>query len=125
MNKKIMVVDDNPDILKSVREIFEKEGYAVTCVNSGNECLELLDNSEKPDLILLDIMMPDISGWDTFTKIKKKLSCKKIPIVFLTAKTDKYSQGFGKFSADEYIIKPFEVEELKEKIDKILSRQYE
>ena len=90
MNKKIMVVDDNPDILKSVREIFEKEGYAVTCVNSGNECLELLDNSEKPDLILLDIMMPDISGWDTFIKIKKKLSCKKIPIVFLTAKTDKY-----------------------------------
>ena len=123
MNKKIMVVDDNPDLLYMVKKGLERSnnGYDVTSVNGGKECLKLLENNEKPDLILLDIMMPDMNGWDVFTKIREKPSCKKIPIVFLTAKTDKYSQGFGKSAADEYVTKPFEIIDLEEKIEKILS----
>jgi len=117
-----MIVDDDPDILLSIRTFFEKEGYGITCANDGKECLNILEKGEKPDLILLDIMMPEMSGWDVFYKIKEKSGCKEIPIVFLTCKTDKYSQGFGKFSADDYITKPFEINELKEKIKKILSR---
>ena len=121
MNKKIMVVDDDQDILKSLRQFFEYEQFEVTCANNGKECLEILEKGEKPDLILLDIMMPKMSGWDVFYKIKEKIGCKQIPIVFLTAKSDKYSQGFGKFSANDYITKPFEIQELKEKIERILS----
>lgn len=122
MNKKIMVVDDDPDILLSIVALLEKEGYGLTCANNGKECLEILEKGEKPDLILLDIMIPVMNGWDVFYKIKEKPGCKQIPIVFLTCKTDVYSQGFGKFSADDYITKPFEINELKEKIKKILSR---
>jgi len=122
MNKKIMVVDDNPDILLSIMPLLEKEGYGITCANNGKECLEILEKGVKPDLILLDIMMPEMNGWDVFFKIKEKSGCKQIPIVFLTCKTDGYSQGFGKFSADGYITKPFEINEFKEKIKKILSR---
>jgi len=126
MNKKIMIVDDDPDILTSVRALFEKEGYGVICADGGKECLKILDDdNEKPDIILLDIMMPDISGWDVFIKIRQKSSCKEIPIIFLTAKTDKYSQGFGKFSAEDYITKPFEIEELLTKINKILKDNYD
>ncbi len=120
MNKKIMVVDDDPDILVSVREVFEKEGCKVIEANGGKECLSLLKNGDKPDVILLDIMMPDINGWDVFTKIKGKAGCKGIPVVFLTCKSDKYSKGFGKFSADDYITKPFNIKDLKEKILDIL-----
>ena len=122
MNKKIMVVDDDPDILLTILTFLEKEGYGITCANNGKECLEILEKGEKPDLILLDIMMPDMNGWDVFYKIKGKSGCGQTPIVFLTAKSDRYSQGFGKFSADDYIAKPFEINELKEKIKKILSR---
>ena len=122
MNKKIMVVDDDPDILISLKGIFEKEGYTVIEANGGKECLALLNkDDEKPDLILLDIMMPDINGWDVFMKIKGKADCKKIPVVFLTCKSDKYSKGFGKFSADGYITKPFQIDELKDKINNFLS----
>ncbi len=120
MNKKIMIVDDDPDILTSVKEIFEKEGYRIIEAKDGKECLSLLDKEDKPDLILLDIMMPDLSGWDVFTKIKAKVGFNKIPIVFLTCKSDKYSQGFGKFSADGYITKPFEIQDLKDKVNTIL-----
>lgn len=124
MRKKIMVVDDNIDLLYMLKKGLERldEGYEIIGVNSGKECLELLENNELPDLILLDIMMPEINGWDVFTEIKVKPNCREIPIIFLTAKKDDYSQGFGKLTADEYITKPFEIQELKERIDKILRR---
>ena len=122
MNKKIMVVDDDPDILMTIRTVLEKDGYEVTSASCGKECLELLENNGKPNIILLDIMMPDINGWNVFASIREKPGCKKIPIVFITAKTDRYSLGFGKTTADDYITKPFEIHELKEKIDKILER---
>jgi CheY-like chemotaxis protein len=122
MAKKIMVVDDESDILLTLGQTLEFSGYEVMKASNGKECLELLEKDEKPDLILLDIMMPEMSGWDVFTKIKEKPACKNIPIVFLTAKNDDYSVGFGKFSADDYITKPFEIQYLKEKIQKILER---
>jgi len=122
MAKKILVVDDESDTLLTLGQTLEYIGYEVMKASNGKECLELLEKNEKPDLILLDIMMPVMSGWDVFTKIKEKPSCKNIPIVFLTAKNDNYSKGFGKFSADDYITKPFEIKYLKEKIIKILDR---
>jgi len=121
--RKIMLVDDNIDftyVIKKRLEMMDK-GYNVINVHSGEECFELLKDKQMPDLILLDIMMPEINGWDIFAKLKENPAWRKIPIVFLTAKTDPYSKGFGRIPAQDYIEKPFEITELKERIDKILS----
>jgi len=123
MVKKLLVVDDNPDVIFSVRNGFEKfiKDYTIIGAESGKECLELLENN-TPDLILLDIMMPELSGWKTFDLIKGNESWKDIPIVFLTARTDNVAKNAGGFLGEDYIEKPFEIKDLKERIDKILSR---
>ena len=124
MDKKILLVDDDTDILYAVKIGLEKlsDGYEVTGVNGGMECFEFLKKGDRPDIILLDIMMPEIDGWQVFAKLKENPEWREIPIVFLTAKIDEYSKGFGKLSADDYIEKPFEIEDLKERINKILDR---
>ncbi|MCJ2534269.1 MAG: response regulator [Candidatus Thermoplasmatota archaeon] len=124
MKKMIIIVDDNPDLVYTVKKGLERliDGYEVTGAGSGNECFDLLKKGEIPDLILLDIMMPQMDGWQVFAKLKENSGWREIPIVFLTAKTDEYSKGFGKISAHDYIEKPFEMSELKVRIDKVLNR---
>lgn len=121
--KKIMVVDDKQDVIDTIKdglETFSKE-YEVSGANSGKECLDLLKGEELPDLIILDIIMPEMSGWDVFAKLKEDLRWRNIPIVILTVKTDPVSKGLGKISADDYIEKPFGIVDLKNRIDKVLS----
>jgi len=123
MKKKIMVVDDEPDQIftaKMILEDFSKE-YEVIGVSSGKKCIELLKNNKIPDIIFLDIMMPGMNGWDVAAEIKKNPKWKKIPLVFLTAKTDSLSATFGKIVSEEYILKPFEINDLKKSIDKFLN----
>ncbi len=123
MKKKIMVVDDEPDQVYTIKQFFEFSGkYEVIGANSGMECVELLKNKKIPDLILLDIMMPEKSGWDVFAQLKEKTEWREIPILFLTALADEYSKGFGSISADDYIEKPYDLEELKKRIEKILKK---
>ena len=122
MKKKIMMVDDEPDQILAVKLILEdlSDEYEVIGADSGMQCLELLENNQIPDLIFLDIMMPGMNGWQVFAKLKENPEWREIPIVFLTAKTDEYSMGFGKLSADDYIKKPFEITDLKRRVDKVL-----
>lgn len=124
MKKSILIVDDNPDVRFSVKLGLEDldASYEVITVESGDKCLEFLKNNQIPDIILLDIMMPREDGWNIFAKVKEKLEWRNIPIIFLTAKTDDYSKGFGSISADDYVEKPFDIEDLKKRIDNILNR---
>lgn len=123
MPKKIMIVDDEPDILFTVGQVLETSGYEVIKAKDGKECIEKLNElSEVPDLVLLDIMMPEISGWDVAAKIKENPAWKEIPIVFLTAKGDIMSIGMGNLTAEDYIVKPFDIKDLKERVDKILNK---
>lgn len=124
MVKKIMIVDDNPDIILSIKSGLEVVAgdYEIIGAESGERCLELLE-TETPDLILLDIMMPEMSGWETFDKLKGNASWGKIPVVFLTARTDRVAKNAGGFLGDDYIEKPFEIAELKRRIDEITNRQ--
>lgn len=124
MVKKIMVCDDDPGVIFTVKTGIENldSDYEITAVNSGRRCLELLEKGEVPDLLLLDIMMPDMSGWETYQKIRETISNKELPIVFLTARTDRIAKDAGGFLAEDYIEKPFKVPELKERIDKILKK---
>ena len=124
MKKKVLVVDDNKDILYTIKkglELFEDE-FDITLTTNGNDCLDILKNKEPPDIVILDIMMPQMCGWELFAKIKQIKFDKELPIIFLTAKTDEFSKGFGKLGADGYITKPFDITELKERIDSLLKR---
>jgi len=123
MVKKVMIVDDNPDIILSIKNGLEGSNcdYEVLCADSGKKCLELLE-TDKPDLILLDIMMPGMSGWETFDKLKENASWETIPVVFLTARTDRVARNAGGFLGEDYIEKPFELAELKQRINEIINK---
>lgn len=119
--KKIMVVDNEPDIVDLTRTVLELGGYTVVPSYSGEEALRKLEK-DKVDLVLLDIMMPGMSGWEVHKQIKANQAWKNIPIVFLTARTDFNAKKAGSFFGDDYIEKPFKIPELKQRIDKILKK---
>ena len=122
--KKIMIVDDNPDLVYSVKTGLESgsKSYEVIGAQSGKECLEIL-KVQEPDLILLDIMMPKMDGWDVCAKIKSNKKTEKIPIAFLTAKTDTISKGIGRLASADYIEKPININDLKKRIEAILDKR--
>lgn len=124
MKQKIMLVDDNQDLIKTVIKGFNKisNEYEITGVNSGVECFDLLTSGYTPKLILLDIMMPNAKGWNILTRLKGKSAWKDIPVIFITAKIDSFSKDFSKLSAQDYITKPFEIRELRVRIDKVLKQ---
>jgi putative two-component system response regulator len=126
MKKKILVVDDDADNSFSLKVRLEKldPSYEVRCVDSGQQCLALLRDEGIPDLILLDIMMPEMSGWETFDKIRGNPVWRTIPVVFLTARVDDRAKIAGSFLGDEYIEKPYEIQDLKNKIDKLLENKH-
>ena len=122
--KKIFIVDDNRDLTRAIKRRLEKMdvNYTIICVNSGEECFKILQEGNSPDLILLDIMMPDMDGWDVAAELKKNSEWDSIPILFLTAKTDSLSKTYGKILSADYIEKPFEFDDLKKRIDKMLGQ---
>jgi len=124
MTKTIMIVDDEPDVIFTVKQGLEKlnPNYKVIGVESGKKCLELLENNQIPDLILLDIMMPDMNGWEVLNRLREKAKWGNIPIVFLTAKTDSFSKTFGVTVAMDYIEKPFEILDVKNRIEKVFQK---
>jgi len=113
MEKRIMVVDDDPDILISIRRIFEKEGFEVFTVDSGLDCIKELERGFK-GIVLMDIMMPFMDGWDTIEEIKKKGLNKDIIINIFTAKGSPDREKMKGLEADiyDYIAKPYDVKEL-------------
>ena len=122
MKKKIMIVDDEPYQILTIKKTLEdlSDKYEVIGANSGIQCLQLLKNNQIPDIILLDIMMPEMSGWETFSRLKENQLWKNIPIIFLTARTDKIAENAGSFLAEDYIEKPYNIKNLKKRIDKVL-----
>ena len=113
MDKKIMIVDDDPDILISIRIIFEEEGFEVLTVDSGNDCIKELERGFK-GVILLDIMMPFMDGWDTIEEISKRGYQKNVIISILTANgtpDHEKMKGLESYVYD-YITKPFNINQL-------------
>lgn len=121
--KKILVVDDNDDMRYTIKEALEGAGcnYEYIEAESGEVALSLLKKS-MVDLILLDIMMPGIDGWEVAATLKSDSKLKDIPIIFLTAKTDSVSKGMGGLTAEDYIEKPFDASHLKKRIEKIIGK---
>jgi len=119
-NKTIMVVDDNPDIITIVKTILEGKGYTVLSASSGLELLNMLKN-QKPDLIILDIMMPEMDGLEVLSRLKAVTDTATIPVILLTAKVQ-YEDVLGgyKLGADYYITKPFTSTQLVNGINLLL-----
>jgi len=118
---KILLVDDNPKYLKDVLPTY---GYDITVATDGIQALKVLGNHENQfDLILLDVMMPNMDGWTTLKAIRENNNRKAIPIIMLTAQDKEQQQISGlKFGADDYIIKPFTLPNLLARIEALLRR---
>ncbi len=116
MAKKIMVVDDEDAIRLLYQEEFEDEGYEVIPCANGEEALEKFDK-EKPDIVILDIAMPGMSGLDVLSKIKEKSP--KTPVIMSTAYSH-YKDDFYTYVADAYIVKSPDLTELKEKVKELV-----
>ena len=116
---KIMVADDDRNICELLRLYLEKEQYAVVLANDGAEAVAKY-NSESPDLILLDIMMPVLDGWQVCREIRKKSN---VPIIMITAKGETFDKVLGlELGADDYVVKPFDPKEIVARIKAVLRR---
>ena len=117
----ILLVDDNPKYLQDALPFY---GYNVTTVTDGEQALKLLAKSDKNfDLILLDVMMKKINGWDTLKNIRKNIHTKYIPVIMVTAVNEEQKMVSGlKIGADDYIVKPFILPNLLARIEALLRR---
>lgn len=117
--KKILVVDDEADIRNLLKEYLELEGYLVYTAESGSKAMENI--KYNPDLILLDVNMQDMDGYEVCEKIRDYVNC---PILFLTARTEEKDRVNGlKSGGDDYIVKPFSMEELLARVEAHLRRE--
>lgn len=118
-NEKILVVDDDQNICEVLRLYLVKEGYSVTVANDGVAALEIYEK-EKPDMVLLDVMMPRMDGWETCRRIRQQGST---PVIMLTAKGDTFDKVLGlELGADDYVVKPFDAKEVVARIKAVLRR---
>jgi DNA-binding response OmpR family regulator len=117
----VLVVEDDPDLLTLITRMLEKEGYRVQTANNGEAGLALALHKPKPNLIISDIMMPDMDGLEMVRRIKEDPSTKPTPVVFLTAKqTPKDVIAGIQAGARYYLTKPFRMNELLEKVRAVL-----
>ncbi len=118
-NERIMVVDDDVNICELIRLYLEKEKYSVVIVNDGLEAVSTFSDV-KPDLVLLDIMLPGLDGWQVCRKLR---SASNVPIIMLSAKGETFDKVLGlELGADDYIVKPFETKEVLARIKAVLRR---
>jgi len=120
LGNKILIVDDERDIVETLVFMLKQKGYECIFANDGEEGLKLA-KEEEPDLIILDVMMPKINGYKICRLLKYDARYKKIPIIMITARGQEQDKAIGEETgADEYITKPFEFSTVIEKIEKYL-----
>ncbi|MFV0498213.1 MAG: response regulator transcription factor [Candidatus Fimivivens sp.] len=117
--EKIMVADDDKNICELLRLYLEKEQYTVVIANDGNEAIAKF-NAQSPALILLDVMMPGLDGWQVCREVRKKSN---VPIIMITAKGETFDKVLGlELGADDYVVKPFDAKEIVARIKAVLRR---
>ncbi len=116
---KILIVDDDKNICELLRLYIEKEGFETKIANDGKKAIDAF-NSFNPDLVLLDLMLPVLDGWQVCREIRKTSEC---PIIMLTAKGEVFDKVLGlELGADDYVVKPFESKEIVARINAVLRR---
>ncbi len=119
--KRVVCIEDEPEMIDLVRLILGRKGFDVIGANGGIEGLETVQR-ERPDLVLLDLMMPDMDGWEVYQQMKADEDLRDIPVVVVTAKAQSIDKVLGLHIAkvDDYITKPFGPQELLESVEKII-----
>jgi len=122
MAKKILLVDDEKDIISLLKFNLQAEGYKTVSAMDGDRAL-VLTEEEKPDLVLLDIMLPDKDGWEVLRELRQNPKTENIPVIFLTAKDSEFDEVLGlELGADDYIVKPISMRKLLARIKKVLKK---
>ena len=118
--KHILCIEDEPEMIDLIRLILGRRGFEVLGAAGGKEGLEKVRQA-KPDLVLLDLMMPDMDGWEVYQQMKADESTKDIPVIVVTAKAQSIDKVLGLHIAkvDDYIAKPFSPQELLNSVDKV------
>jgi phosphate regulon transcriptional regulator PhoB len=123
VRQRIVLIEDEKDIVELVRYNFRKEGFEVSAFTSGKEGLEHLRRSPA-DLVLLDIMLPDLDGFEICKRLRSEDRSKSLPVIFLTAKGEEIDRVLGlEIGADDYVVKPFSPRELVARVKAVLRRQ--
>jgi len=122
--KRLVYVEDEREMIDLVRLILGRRGFEVIGANGGREGLDTIRH-ELPDLVLLDLMMPDMDGWDVYQQMKADEATRDIPVIVVTAKAQSIDKVLGLHIAkvDDYISKPFSPQELTESVEKVLARR--
>jgi two-component system, OmpR family, response regulator VicR len=120
--KQILCIEDEPEMIDLIRLILGRRGFDVTGAAGGTEGLKMV-RATHPDLVLLDLMMPDMDGWEVYQQMKADESTRKIPVIVVTAKAQNIDKVLGLHIAkvDDYIAKPFSPQELLNSVEKVLS----
>jgi two-component system response regulator VicR len=122
--KNVVCVEDEPEMIDLIRLILSSRGCEVIGANGGKQGLDFV-RLHKPDLVLLDLMMPDMDGWEVYQQLKADNGTKDIPIIVVTAKAQSIDKVLGLHIAkvDDYISKPFSPQELLDSIDRVFAKQ--
>jgi DNA-binding response OmpR family regulator len=116
---RVLVVDDEPMVLEVVTTYLERDGYSVATATTGKEALVALDR-QRPDLVVLDVMLPEIDGFDLLGRIRRTSD---LPVILLTARTEEPDRVLGlELGADDYVVKPFSPRELAARVRSVLRR---
>ena len=121
--RRLLYIEDEQEMIELVRLILSRRGFDVVGANGGREGLEAVRNL-LPDLVLMDLMMPDMDGWDVYQQMKADEATQNIPVIVVTAKAQSIDKVLGLHIAkvDDYISKPFSPQELVESIEKVLEK---
>ena len=123
MKKRILIVEDELDLVRNLEYNLGQEGYETSSALNAGDALDLLDSDPVPDLVLLDLMLPDLSGIELCRRIRNDERVRHIPVLMLTARGEEIDRITGfEAGADDYLVKPFSVRELKLRIRAILRR---
>ena len=119
--KRVLCIEDHPEMIELIRLILGREGFEVEGAVGGREGLKAMDES-PPDLILLDLMMPDVDGWEVYRQIKARDDLKEIPVIAVTAKAQGIDRVLGLHIAgmDDFITKPFGPKDLIASVERVL-----
>jgi two-component system response regulator VicR len=120
--KLILCIEDEQEMIDLIRLILSRRGFDVQGANSGEEGLAII-RKEHPDLVLLDLMMPDMDGWEVYQQMKAEETTKNIPVIVVTARAQSIDKVLGLHIAkvDDYIAKPFSPQELLNSVDNVLA----
>jgi len=126
VEKKIVYIEDEQEMIDLVRLILGRKGYEVIGANGGREGLRII-RELLPELVLLDLMMPDVDGWDVYQRLKSDETTRSIPVIVITAKAQNIDKVLGLHIAkvDDYIAKPFTPQELLDSVQFILSKHHD